>query len=77
MCVRAVVNDASAIMNLLRSSNFVSILPEHLVRGIDDLKAVDIAELKEKKTSYVHTLKGVTKKRSVDAFISSLSPCKG
>lgn len=77
LCVRAVVNDASAIMNLLRSSNFVSILPEHLVRGIDDLKAVDIAELKEKKTSYVHTLKGVTKKRSVDAFISSLSPCKG
>lgn len=76
LCVRAVVNDASAIMNLLRSSNFVSILPEHLVRGIDDLKAVDIAELKEKKTSYVHTLKGVTKKRSVDAFISSLSPCK-
>lgn len=77
LCVRAVVNDASAIMNLLRSSNFVSILPEHLVRGIDDLKAVDIAELKEKKTSYVHTLKGVTKKRSVDAFISCLSPCKG
>lgn len=67
--VRAVVNDASAIMNLLRVTNCVSILPEHSIKGMDDLRAVPVKELLELKTTYVHTVRESRRKRSVKAFL--------
>lgn len=72
LTVRAVVNDANAIMNLLKASNFVSILPEHCIKGVGELVAIPIAELLEKKTTYIHQLKGGQRKRSSKAFIDTL-----
>lgn len=70
--VQAVINDACALLNLLKRTNCVSILPEQIIEGIDELVAVQIEELRTPVVNYVHTLKNAYSKKSAEAFIREL-----
>lgn len=67
--VRAVVNDISALLQLLRYTNCVSILSERSVQNVRELCAVPIQELQEPKVFYAHFLKGAYRKRSATVFL--------
>lgn len=69
MRIKAAINDPCAILNLLKRTSCVSILPELVVEGIDELVALPIKELPDPVTSYVHTLKNGYQKKSVKTFI--------
>ncbi len=62
------VNDPCAILNILKISNCVSILPEHIIKGVDELHAVPVTELSCPIVSYVHRIKGREEKRACRAF---------
>lgn len=70
--VHAYINDAGAIMNLLKQSRCVSVLPEHIVEGVNGLRAVRIKELSQPFISYVHIPKGGYRKRAVTALLEML-----
>lgn len=68
--IRATINDPCAILNLLKRTSCVSILPEMVVEGIDELVALPIKELRNPVTSYAHTLKNSYVKKSAKAFVN-------
>lgn len=68
--IRAAINDPCAILNLLKRTKFVSILPEMMAEGIDELIALPIKELSEPVTSYAHTLRNVYVKKSAKEFLN-------
>lgn len=70
--VRAVVNDLSAILNLLHSTSLISILSEQSAKGDDELKAIPLKELQEPITNYAHQTKIGHKKRSATEFLRLL-----
>lgn len=67
--IRATINDPCAILNLLKRTKYVSILPEMMAEGIDELVALPIDELSNPVTSCVHTLKNAYVKKSAKEFI--------
>lgn len=67
------INDVNAILNILKMSNCVSILPEHIAEGDDGLVAVPISELDEPFTSMAYVKKCSFRKKSIDAFLGMLS----
>lgn len=69
MKVRATINDAGAIMNLLRTSNYISILSERNIVGQEEICAIPIKELLPPVVNYAHLHKGVHHKRSALEFI--------
>jgi len=77
MNVRAIINDSCAILNLLKRTNYVSVLAEDVVEGIDELIALPIRELREPVTSYVHTVKNSYVKKSAKVFIEMVKSNKG
>lgn len=68
--IRALVNDANAILNLLQESNYISILAEHIITNRPQLCAVPIAELSRPITAYAHTNREAFHKHSADVFVS-------
>lgn len=70
--IRAFINDPRSILDLLRSTNCVSILSKQVVENEKGLLAIDIEELKNPVTCYAHVRKGMYKKRSVDIFLRIL-----
>lgn len=70
--VRAVINDPNALLNLVHSTNYISILSEHAIAGREGLCAVDIEELSNPVVVYAHTLNGVYQKRAAHMFINLL-----
>lgn len=69
MKVRATINDAGAIMNLLRAGNYISILSERNIKGQEEICAIPIKELTNPVVNYAHLNKGVHHKRSALEFI--------
>lgn len=72
MNVRATINDTCAILNLLKRTNYISVLTENVVEGIDELIALPISELREPIISYAHTVKGVYVKKSARVFLDMI-----
>lgn len=72
MRIRAIINDPCAILNLLKNTNYISILSEHSVLGIDELRAIPIKELSSPIMTYVYQLKGDRPKRSSKEFLRIL-----
>lgn len=70
--VKAVINDPCAILCLLKESNYISILSEQSVKGIDELVAVPIQELSKPVICFAHQLKGEHQKRSTKEFLHIL-----
>lgn len=70
--VRAIVNDPNALLNLVHSTNYISILSEAVINGRQGLCAVPVDELSTPVTAYVQTLRGAYLKRSAQTFIQML-----
>lgn len=70
--VKAFINDACAILQLIKYNNCISILTERSAQNIDELCAVPIDELDEPKVFYAHFLKGAYRKRSATVFLDML-----
>lgn len=67
--VRATINEKHAILNILKQTNFISILTEQSIRGIEHLTAIPISELNIPVTNYAHLLKGAYHKKSAMVFL--------
>lgn len=63
------INDANAILNILMMGNFISILPEHIIKGYGNLRAVPVAELSQPFVSYAYYPKDAFRKKAVDCFL--------
>lgn len=66
------VNSPTAILSILRSSNCISILPEHIVKGTIGLCAISVEELADSYTSYVYFRKNAYRKVAGKAFLDLL-----
>lgn len=69
LLVRASVNDPAAILNLVRSSNCITILSERTAGDCDELHVVTIDELSQPVMNYAHMLRGSHHKRSALEFV--------
>lgn len=67
--VRAVINDPNALLNLVHSTNYISILSERVIVGREGLCAVDIEELSQPIVAYAKTLRSTYQKRSAQMFL--------
>lgn len=70
--VRAIVNDPNALLNLVHSTNYISILSEAVINGRQGLCAVPVEELSAPVTTYVQTLRSAYMKRSAQTFVQML-----
>lgn len=70
--VRAIVNDPNALLNLVHSTNYISILSEAVINGRSGLCAVPVEELSTPVTAYVQTLRNAYMKRSAQTFLQIL-----
>lgn len=70
--VRAIVNDPNALLNLVHSTNYISILSEAAINGRQGLCAVPVEELSTPVTAYVQTLHNAYMKRSAQTFLQIL-----
>lgn len=70
--VRAVINDACALLQLIKYNNCITIMTERTAQNIDELCAIPIDELMEPKVFYAHFLKGAYRKRSATVFLDML-----
>ena len=70
--VRAVINDPNALLNLVHSTNYISILSERVIVGREGLRAVDIEELSQPIVAYAKTLRSTYQKRSAQMFVELL-----
>lgn len=72
VAVRAVINDPNAILALVHSTNYISILSERAIAGREGLRAVEIDELSKPVMAYAHTLRGAYMKRAATTFLEML-----
>lgn len=70
--VRAIINEPNALLNLVHSTNYVTILSDRIIAGREGLCAVEIEELSTPVTAYAQTLQGVYQKRSARTFLNML-----
>ena len=70
--VRAVVNDACALLQLIKYNNCITIMSERSAQNISELTVVPIDELQEPHVFYAHFLKGAYRKRSATVFLEML-----
>lgn len=70
--VRAIINDPNALLNLVHSTNYISILSERVITGREGLCAIEIEELSKPVMSYAKTLRGTYQKRSARMFLRLL-----
>lgn len=70
--VRAVINEPNALLNLVHSTNCITILAERIVDGREGLCAVEVDELSKPVMAYAQTLRGAYQKRSVRMFLRLL-----
>lgn len=68
--VCALVNDANAILNLLRDSNTVSILTESIINNHPSLRSIPIKELSSPVKVYAHFNNTVSRKHSAEVFLN-------
>ncbi|MBQ0020071.1 MAG: LysR family transcriptional regulator [Bacteroidales bacterium] len=66
------INSASAILSVIRESNCISILPEHIIEETNGLCAIPIHELSDPFTSYAYSLKGTYRKKAALTFMKLL-----
>lgn len=75
--VRAIINDPNALLNLVHSSNYITILAEQAIAGRSGLCAVEIDELSRPVMAYAQSLRGDYQKRSAKMFLRLLKEaCK-
>lgn len=75
--VRAIVNDPNALLNLIQSTNYITILSEKVIMGRQSLRAIELDELSAPVMVYAQTLRDGYKKRSATKFINMLKDnCK-
>lgn len=70
--VRAIINEPNSLLNIVGSTNYVTILSERIVVGREGLCAVEIEELSAPVTAYAQTLRGTYQKRSARTFLNML-----
>lgn len=70
--IRALVNDANAILNILQETNYISILCENTIDNRPQLCAVPIQELDREIQVYAHFNKDVPRKQSAEAFLECM-----
>lgn len=70
--VRALVNDANALLNILQETNYVSILTETTIANRPSLCSVPIVELTDPIQIYAHFNNTVNRKSSAKVFIDIL-----
>lgn len=70
--VRAIINDPNALLNLVHSTNYISILTEAVINGRQGLCAVPVDELSTPVTAYAETLRNAYMKRSARTFVQML-----
>lgn len=70
--IRALVNDANAILNILQDSNFIAILAEHTIAGRPSLCSVPIEQLDKPIQVYAHFNHDTHRKHSADVFLELL-----
>ncbi|MDO4971591.1 MAG: LysR family transcriptional regulator [Bacteroidales bacterium] len=75
--VRAIVNDPNALLNLIQSTNHITILSEKVIMGRNNLRAIELDELSTPVMVYAKTLRNSYRKRSASLFIDMLKDhCK-
>lgn len=67
--IRAVINDADAILNLVEDSGLITFLPSHYIADSHNLKAVPIEGLQREFLSNVHYMADTYQKKSAEIFI--------
>ncbi|MCQ2239787.1 MAG: LysR family transcriptional regulator [Bacteroidaceae bacterium] len=70
--VRALVNDVNALLNILRETNYVSILSADIIANQPSLCSVPIEELKDPIPIYAHFNNLVNRKSSAKRFLEIL-----
>lgn len=70
--VRATVNNTSAIVNLLRDTNFITLLSVQSASLADDMVSVPVKGISQPVITYIHQRKGGERKRSAQEFIRIL-----
>lgn len=70
--IRALINDANAILNILESSNYVSILASHIVNNRPNLVSIPIDTLSDPIPIYAHFNREVDRKHSAEVFLQML-----
>lgn len=67
--VVSLVNDVSALLNLLKDTNTVSILAEHICQGHPSLVSIPIRELSQPVKAYAHFNINTHRKHSAEVFL--------
>lgn len=67
--IRALINDAHSILNIVQESNYISILADHVVKNRPNLCAVPIKELSNPVKAYAHFNSETYRKHSADVFM--------
>lgn len=70
--VRALVNDANALLNILQETNYISILTETTIANRPSLCSVPIVELRDPIQIYAHFNNNISRKNSANIFIDIL-----
>ena len=67
--IRAVINDADAILNLVEETGMITFLPSHYIADRPNLKAIPIEGLEGEFLSNVHYMADTYQKKSAEIFI--------
>lgn len=67
--IRAVINDADAILNLVEETGMITFLPSHYIADRPNLKAIPIECMQQGFTSNVHWMADTYQKKSAEVFI--------
>lgn len=70
--VRALVNDANALLNILQETNYVSILTESAIANRPSLCSIPIVELTDPIQIYAHFNNTINRKNSAKVFVDIL-----
>lgn len=66
--IRGYINDSNALLNLLQSSNYISILAEQSISAHPLLKCIRIEEIRNPIKVYAHFNNNIVRKNSVNVF---------
>jgi len=71
--IRAVVNDSNAALNLIRDTEYITLLPARAVHGYPGLVSKPIKCMQEPIQCYAHRMTDVCKKKGAEVFLSFLN----
>lgn len=66
--IRSLINDASAMMNIIQESNLIGIIAEHAINNRPLLRTVPIEDLSEPIKVYCHFNRDIPRKHAAEVF---------